>query len=278
MIFSFRQKNRPAADLKSFDVPSFSGSVINLLGKLRQPEIPVNQLVSDLELDPGLYTRVLKTVNAAAFGLSRKVSNIQHAVNLLGRGRLEALVLSVAVKNNLSEHNQASWLDMTEFWITAARRAAVAKILAAQLHPGSQSDVFTIGLLQDMAIPLLANRHGENYHHLVRRWRNEENINLAEQENQLFGVDHMSLGSHMAKYWEFPDALVEGIGNHHELNNSSLPLSVKIASLITGNTRQDTSERLAQRAAQLFGLDQEKLQPLIDQALQQSAELSSALS
>ena len=54
-----------------------------------------------LEGDPGLNVKVLKTVNSAAFGLSTRVSNLHHAVTLLGRSRLETIVLPQAVNNIL---------------------------------------------------------------------------------------------------------------------------------------------------------------------------------
>lgn len=277
MAFSFKRKKKPAADLNSFEIPSFSSSVITLLGKLRDPDIAVTELSADLELDPGLYIRVLKTVNAASFGLSRKVSNIQHAVNLLGRSRLEALVLSVAVKNNLTEEHKSGWLNMADFWKTASIRASVAKNLSLELHPHVQCDVFTIGLLQDMAIPLLASRHGERYQSLYQCWQEEADINLAEQENNLFGIDHMSLGAHMAEAWEFPAPLISAIGDHHDMDNQELPLAVKIAAMISGDPQRHNSTNLAKRAANIFGLEQQSLSHFIEHAFNQSAELSAAL-
>ncbi len=277
MAFLFGKKKKTAANLADFDIPSFSAAVINLLGKLRNPDISVNELAAELELDPGLHIRVLKTVNSSAFGLSRKVSNIKHAVNLLGRGRLESLVLSVTAKNNLATNQQAAWLDMTEFWRTASRQAAVARILATALHPNTQSDVFTIGLLQNMAIPVLANREGERYRTLYQHWQTEE-IDLAEQELQLFGIDHATLGAQMAEHWGFPESLIAGIGEHHEVENLSIPLSVRIAALMKENWDKDSAETLSQQAAQIFDLDYEQLLPLLEEALEQSAELSEALS
>ncbi len=277
MAFLFGKKKKAAADLQAFDIPSFPVAVINLLGKLRNPEICINELAAELEHDPGLHIRVLKTVNSSAFGLSRKVSNIKHAVNLLGRGRLESLVLSVTVKNNLTTNQKASWLDMQNFWKAASRQAAVARILATALHPNTQSDVFTIGLLQNMAIPVLANREGDRYYTLYQRWQSGE-MDLAEQEQQLFGIDHATLGAQMAEHWGFPESLIEGIGEHHELENLTIPLSVKIAALMKEDPQGDSAQTLSQQAAQLFDLDSEKLLPLIEEALEQSTELSEALS
>ncbi|MEA3361950.1 MAG: HDOD domain-containing protein [Thermodesulfobacteriota bacterium] len=277
MAFLFGRKKKKTTDLEAFDIPSFSAAVINLLSKLRNPDISINELTKELELDPGLHIRVLKTVNSSAFGLSHKVSNIKHAVNLLGRSRLESLVLSVTAKNNLATNQQAAWFDMQEFWKTASRQAAIARILATALHPNTQSDVFTIGLLQNMAIPILANREGDRYRTLYQQWQTEE-VNLAEEELQLFGIDHATLGAQMADHWGFPDSLIEGIGEHHELENLAIPLSIRIAALLRENQGDNIAESLSQQAAELFDLDYEQLLPLIEDALEQSAELSEALS
>ncbi len=277
MGFTLFKKKKTTARLEDFDIPSFPTAVIKILGGLRDPEVGVNDLAAELERDPGLHLRVLKMVNSSAFGLSRKVSNIKHAVNLLGRGRLESLVLSVAVKNNLAINKQAAWFDLPGFWKMASKQAAVARILASSLHPTDQSDVFTIGLLQNMAIPVLVNREGERYRKLYQQWQTEE-IDLAEQELQLFGIDHPTLGAQMAEHWGFPPSLIVGIGEHHDLENSTLPLSLKISALMKEVSDSDAAPYLAHLATELYQQDDTIIQPLIVQALEQSAELSAALS
>lgn len=157
----------------------------------------------------------------------------------------------------------------------ASRQAAVARVLATALHPNTQSDVFTIGLLQNMAIPVLANREGERYRTLYQHWQSGE-VNLAEQELQLFGIDHATLGAQMAEHWGFPESLIEGIGEHHELENLTIPLSVRISALMKESHDNDSAKILSQQATQLFDLD-EKLLQLIEEALEQSKELSEAL-
>ncbi len=277
MGFAFLTKKKTTAKLEDFDIPSFPTAVIKILGELRNPEVGVNELAAELELDPGLHLRVLKMVNSAAFGLSRKVSNIKHAVNLLGRGRLESLVLSVAVKNNLTLNKQAAWFDLPEFWKMASKQAAVARALATSLHPYDQSDVFTLGLLQNMAIPVLANREGERYRNLYQQWQGEE-INLAEQELQLFGIDHPTLGAQMAAQWGFPDSLVLGINEHHNVESGSIPLALKISALMKNANDSDMALSLTQLATELYKQDGTVILPLIEEALQQSGELSAALS
>lgn len=276
-MLGFGKKKKRSAE-EGFEVPSFPTTVMNLLSKLRDPDISTNELAHELEVDPGLHVRVLRTVNSAAFGLSHKVSNITHAVNLLGRGRLESLVLSVATKDTLSKNNQAPWLNMNLFWATAARRAAIARGLAAELHPHVQSDVFTIGLLEDMGVPILANREGEHYRDIYLNWQNEEGIDLIGQEQRHCGIDHAALGSQMATFWGFPASLSEAIGRHHQLDTEDLPLSVKIAALVKGPGNEDDSKMIAEKAERLFGLDSRLTIDLIENVLLESQKLAAALS
>jgi HD-like signal output (HDOD) protein len=278
-VLGFGKKNKASADsLDQFEVPSFSAAVLNLLSKLRDPEASINELAEDLELDPGLHVRVLKMVNSAAFGLSHKVSNIRHAVNLLGRSRLESLVLSVAVKDSLSAAGSPDGFDMQAFWATAALRATVARELAAHLEPNLQADVFTIGLLQDIGIPQLARQHQAFYQELYAHWQSDPSTELIDLERLRCSSDHASLGARMARSWGFPDSLVEAIDQHHQAEGeSSLPLSARIASRIRGNPELDTPSRLADWAAQHSENAAEPLTEILADAFAASDELARAL-
>lgn len=278
-MLGFGKKKKVSDELDRFELPSFPSAILNLLNKLRDPAISTNELATDLENDPGLHVRVLKTVNSAAFGLSHKVSNIRHAVNLLGNGRLEALVLSVAVKDGISRNSAYPWLNMQKFWATASYRASLARCLAATLHPSLQSDAFTIGLLQNMAIPVLANREKDRYRDIYLRWLEEEEFDLIEQEQRAFGTNHAQLGAQMAENWGFPPSLVEGIRNHHDNKEiDNVPLSVKVSALIKGDPQADSRTNLTAKAVQRFGLDAQLLEEQIDIAQTESSELSAALS
>ncbi len=276
-MLGFGKKKKESVP-EGFEVPSFSINVLNLLSKLRDPDASINDLAHELEIDPGLHVRVLKTVNSAAFGLSHKVSNISHAVNLLGRSRLESLVLSVATKDTLSKNNEAPWLNMNLFWASAARRAAIARGLAEELHPNDQSDVFTIALLQDIGVLILANKEGDRYRDIYLKWQEEEDYDLIDQEKQHFGIDHATLGEQMATHWGFPETLSEAIGCHHQPDAEDLPLSVKIAALVKNPSGEDDSKIIAEKAEQLFGLDSSQTLELLESILQESQELAAALS
>jgi len=183
-----------------------------------------------------------------------------------GRGRLESLVLSVAVKDGLTKNNQAQWLDMSNFWAISARRAAMARGLANILHPNVQSDVFTIGLLQDMAVPVMANSGGDRYRDIYQSWLGQDQLNM----------NHAHLGAQMAEYWEFPQPLVDAIKGHHALSDEA-PLSVRIAALIKGSAENDTSEIIVEKAQRMFHIGSIITIEMVDEILNESGSLAAAL-
>ena len=133
MFKLLKRKNQdPKEELREllgqYELPTFSSSMVDLLRLLRDPEIPMAEVASRVEMDPGLTVRILRLINSAGFGLMTEVSNLQHAVSLLGRSRLESLVLTFAATEGISV--QMDGLDSTRFWGAAARRATLARVLA----------------------------------------------------------------------------------------------------------------------------------------------------
>ena len=58
------------------DIPTFSQSVIRILELTADIDSSTKELVAQVSHDPILTAKVLKVVNSAYFGLSRKVDSI----------------------------------------------------------------------------------------------------------------------------------------------------------------------------------------------------------
>ncbi|RME38813.1 MAG: HDOD domain-containing protein, partial [Deltaproteobacteria bacterium] len=234
MLSVFRRKKKNAEldkIIAGYELPSFPATAMTVLGKLRDPDVPLDEIADDLELDPGLHVRVLRTVNSVAFGLSRKVSNVAHAVTLLGRNRLESLVLGVAAKGTLDRCLVPGWFDMKGFWLSAARRASIARSIAMKYQPAGQAEAFTAGLLQDMAVPILAATRGAAYQTIYQNWQQGVETDLPELERTKLGTCHAEIGGALAQRWDFPEELIKGIEEHHQgsINNPGILVASWIA-------------------------------------------------
>lgn len=192
-------------------LPTFPKVANQALDKLRDPNASLRAVGALLERDPHMSVSLLKTVNSAAFGLRRPCSTIGHAATLLGRTQLEGLVLAVAVKS--TSPDRAHGVNHSRFWKTATRRAAIARAIAAVVSPRMGSEAFTAGLLQDLAVPLIAQRK-KGYNEVLEAWHGGEG-DLDDLERERFGWDHAQVGGLMAEKWTFPKALLNAIRGHH---------------------------------------------------------------
>jgi HD-like signal output (HDOD) protein len=178
----------------------------------------------------------------------------------------------------MDSENMPDWFDMNSFWRAAARRAALARGLAQKLHPETQSESFTAGLLQDMAVPVITMRKNTNYQKLYEQWNLvEDETNLVELEKSNLDLDHANIGAQMAKHWGFPVNLIEMINSHHAtINSPGVPLSVQIVALLKGNPEIPLQE-MALRIERIFNLDQTLFREIAMQAEEDAEELAEAL-
>ncbi|MAG58522.1 MAG: hypothetical protein CMJ83_19715, partial [Planctomycetes bacterium] len=113
MLKMFKRKQDPraglAAVLGEFELPGFPMAVMEVLRSLRDPEKDLESIATRVETDPGMSVGVLKMVNSAAFGLASEVDTVGHGLAMLGRARLESLVLGVVVRDVLPKEPAAGF-------------------------------------------------------------------------------------------------------------------------------------------------------------------------
>ncbi len=282
MLKLFKKKRKKSSQdlqkiIDGFKLPSFPATVMNVLSMLRKPDISMGDIANTVQVDPGINVRVLTMVNSAAFGLSSKISNIQHAVTLLGKSRLEAIVLSLAVKDSLPTM-RLNGHDMNGFWLAAARRASLARALAQYLHPKTQSEAFTAGLLQDMAVPFLAKYKGTEYGRVLSDWDADDSIKLEELEKESLGFDHQQIGALVAKNWELPNYLIQAIASHHlDFDASEVDPAIKIVSGLKTNTDFNGATEMVHVCKTKFSFSNPEISEIIKKAFDDAEDFSQML-
>jgi len=271
-----KSKSDPANELKAivgdYELPSFPSTVMNILDLLRDPESSIKDISDQIEMDPGLHVKVLATVNSAAFGLAMRVNNVAHAVSLLGRSRLESIVLSVAVKDALPD-SKTPCFDGKHFWKVSMIRASTARILAQRLHPSTTAEAFSAGLLQDMAMPVMADVKKEKYCKVLEEWdKKDGQMDICNLERENFGIDHTTVGALLAEKWGLPEYLVESIRGHHDQSSQVMP-AVKISSLIRYNISNESLEAFRKTCIAEMGMDETSVDEIIETSIRIAGEL-----
>lgn len=277
-MFNFfkRTEKDPAKQLKAllgdYQLPGFPNVVMDVLSMLRDPYSEISDVADKVQMDIDMSVKILRLTNSAASGLSTKISNIQHAVTILGRSRIESLLLTYAVSSTFPPRTEC--LEISQFWLAAARRACLAKQFAQKVHAATQADSFTAALLQDLAVPLLSMRHGAEFSRIFNQWNEEADADLVALEQAQFGYDHQSIGALMAKEWGLSDYLIKSIAGHHDLSSeSTADPAVRLVSLIRYNQEEDV-EPMIRLAQDEFGIAPHAFEEMLAVAFDEAQQFS----
>lgn len=267
----FTRKKNPKDTLNDmldgYELPSFSDVIMRVLALLRDPESSMPDIAKEINYDPALVMAVFRMVNSAAFGLRRRVDDIRQAVTLLGRARLESIVLMQAVRE-AQPPIDVSWFNTKMFWQTSAKRATLARHLANRLHPATATHAFTAGMLQDMGIPILAATLSKKYSKVTEIISKNE-TSLIEVEKDLLSFDHQFVGELMAEEWNLPEELTRAISGHHDV--SLVDPAVGLVSLIRTDNIDQSVQQLVSQCSEGYQLQDSEMNTIITTAFDEAA-------
>ena len=208
-------------------LPPFPAVALQLMNLLDDDDAPMKQVVTLLRIDPALSAEILRVSNSALYGLSRRIDNVSHAVVVLGTDSVKRLALTLA----LGRFSQRFLNDqaLRVGWDHSVASALLCERLAE--HCGQARDrAYTAGLLLDIGRLALLACYPAEYGNMIEVAR-ENSFDQLECERQLFDTDHCAAGEWLARNWNLPADIVEGIATHHARTprDSSIPSLVAAA-------------------------------------------------
>jgi HD-like signal output (HDOD) protein len=174
------------------------------------PDCSSTEVARLVETDPALTTGVLKLVNSAFYGFSRKVESVERAILVLGLRQTHELILAITVSNVfVGIHPQ--YMDMRRYWIGCMMTALTSRELAHLTCNPAASRLFVIGLLADIGhlvmyqtVPELAIE--------AQTTADVGNEPLFEAERRIIGCDSAEVGAALMDNWKLPASFAEIIG------------------------------------------------------------------
>ncbi|TDJ66986.1 MAG: HDOD domain-containing protein [Planctomycetota bacterium] len=280
MKFLRRKKSAMSLErlLDRCEVPAFPAVTMRILGKIRDPALSSRELAEALQWDPALVVQLLQMVNSAAFGVAQPIHDVAHASTYLGRSQVEQVVLALAIKDTLPR-TPAQGFEPNRFWYAAAFRATLASTIADQIHPARRAESFTMGLLQDLALPVLATAMPDEYGPVLVRWHSDPHVHLVDLERDAFGWCHGEVGGALGRRWDLPSTLVRGIEQHHgrDAADPDLPPANRLVSVLREARAEHGIERLIEDARDAHGLEADWMRAAVAEAQQRASELAMSL-
>lgn len=205
-------RERIARDLN--DLPMLSQAVVRLIPLLRDPRASAGQFATAIRSDPGLTANVLRIASSPAYG-GRPVGDVKRAAAVLGTRALFEVTTSAALAEVMPDELPGYGVDANEFWSHCTAVAVMAEGLGRTLGTPAPDMTYTCALLHDIGKLIIGAYLDEHRPGLTEALRSSD-APLIEIERQLLGTDHAEVGASVARAWNLPSELVEGIRWHHE--------------------------------------------------------------
>lgn len=197
-------------------MPAFPESVQQVLELTSDINCSPKELVRVVEHDPVLTGRILKVVNSAYFGLSRRISSVKEALAFIGLNTLKNVALTVAAIGVLPKQNKAG-MDMEKFLAHSLGVGAACRWIGTRigLEPRQTERAFLAGMLHNFGSVLIALQ-------MPKIYRRADVLAAATSrpkflvERELIGMDHFEIGGMVAEKWKLEAVISEAIRFHRD--------------------------------------------------------------
>lgn len=223
-------------------LPNVPEVVRYLIQALNDPNADYSNIAKKVSEDQTLSLKILRLVNSAHFGLSRKVSSIDEATIMLGMSRLKTLVIASGFSNSASN---VEGLDIKKFWSESFRVATLARWFASKSDSVDPDIAFTAGIIHNIG-RLLLHLAQPNRAKAIQTLIDESNVSRSEAEIERLGFTSQEAGKALLDMWSFPAELGEAVKQHKKplSHDDTLPLSaiLHLACYINASIREARDE------------------------------------
>ncbi len=222
---------------QSCQLYSLPGVAIQVLELTNNPQVDAAQLKACIERDPALTAKVLRVVNSSLFGLSRRVSDLNQAIALLGAKPLKLLVLGFSLPDPLFTDLAGDVLN--QYWKHTLTRAVAAREISERIWKLPGDEVFIAALLKDLGRLVLVQGLGRPYIEFLRKASGGSGA-LRALERRSMGFDHVQLTAGVLTQWGLPAQLIEAVSSPDTLaevevlppNSKAIPQILYLAELL----------------------------------------------
>jgi len=233
-------------------LPSPTTLFHRLVKELESPEPSLKNISKIIAEDQGMTTKILQFVNSAFFGLPRRITRPEMAVNLIGINVITALALTIHIFRQINQGKLAGF-SLDRLWQHSKGTSIIARsIISIETDDKNLADrASTSGLLHDIGRLILIDNLPKQYSEALALASSEE-IPVFEAEREIFNSTHAEVGAYLLGLWGLDDLIVEAVAYHHwpgqcSAKNFSALTAVHVANLIEhSNTAENRDDIIAQ--------------------------------
>jgi len=166
------------------------------------------KLANIIKDDPVLSASILRTANAPGLGVRVEITDVARAVSHLGMSLVRTIVSRHSFSAGLVKSGKV--YDIQKLWKHGMAVSVLAEIVA-EFIPGCHAEqASTLGLFHDIGKMSL-----NLFPEFTQPAKLEASKGHLMYEYERFSCTHVDLGVLLAKHWELPEKIVQGISYHH---------------------------------------------------------------
>ncbi len=196
------------------DIPTLPSVVMQINRVLQDDGASLESVVSIIEKDPSLTTKLLRLANSSYYGMSRDVRTVKEAVLILGLNTIRSIAMAVSV-GKLFRGDSNGVLDAKELWFHSLYCAVASKGMMRHMGTVLAEEGFICGLVHDIGKIVIALNLPEETKRVSRELLTEEGRSWWEAEEVVLGFNHADVGGLIARRWNFPEVYCRAIECHH---------------------------------------------------------------
>lgn len=200
-----------AIELEEIDADAIEMAVSpQVLPKLQQMVSDCNtnpdEIRDMIRLEPAMSAMVLKTVNSAYFNPGYHIDSIDDGIMHLGFSDVYQICTMLAFTDVLAGDLPTYGVSAGGFWKRSVACALAMERLARK-YGEDPAVAYTAGLLHGIGMVFMEKEIAK-IPNVAFKNRLPEDIALAKEELQIFGVNHAKVGASVLKRWGFSDEVV----------------------------------------------------------------------
>jgi HD-like signal output (HDOD) protein len=194
-------------------LPSAPRVYVALTTALTNPDVSLREVSALIEKDMAMSAKALQVVNSAFFGLPRRLSSVNDAVNYLGINLIKNLVLTVEAFRELRGGEAAKCFDYEGVQKHCFVVGRIAQRLVSDRREAQ--DAFVAGTLHEIGTLVLATREAATFSDVDAEARGR-GVPREVVERERGGGTHAEVGAYLLGLWGLPYGIVEAVAHHHD--------------------------------------------------------------
>ncbi len=178
-----------------------------------------------IKMDPTLVLRLLRGANSPYYGLRQKVNSISRAVVVIGINNLRNMIVTEGLKEIFKDKKSENVFSRSRLWLHCSAVSICSQMIMERIFGLNGEDAFLCGILHDIGMIVEDQTEPDLFYRVCNTY-DENSKPITDYEKEIVGTDHCAIGYLLAKDWQLPIEIQEGIQRHHKMLDHVSPSSL----------------------------------------------------